>query len=406
MTKTVLVYLDTGEPLKIGYLYLDEVAGKEVFSFSYSTDYIERGNPSFIVDTSLFFDLARQPAPSDRGLFGAIMDSCPDRWGRMLIKAKEEAMANKENRRPRHLSELDYLLGVSDYSRMGALRFKTSEDGPFLSESIDVPPLEFLGKMEEVSRKIEDREPVEEKELLMLIAPGSSLGGARPKCSVEGKDGSLWLAKFPSKGDDYDVSSFEIVTRDLAALCGINVPEARVASFSRYGKTFLSKRFDRIEGKRIPYSSAMCLLGKTDGEEASYLDIVGFIQSHSSTPKDDLVELYKRLLFSLIIGNTDDHLRNHGFLFDGKGYRLSPAFDINPNCEKDRMTLSLDGYSHQRDLNLAMSLSGFFYIRTEEAEEIKALIQRIVKENYFSLTKKYGIPEADATRFYKNFLLD
>lgn len=284
----------------------------------------------------------RQFVPLDKAMFGFFADSCPDRWGRVLMKRREAAQAKKEDRKPRELREIDFLLGVYDESRMGALRFKLEENGPFLSDDkgMATPPWANLRTLEEAARAFDkDENALDEKWLKQLIGPGSSLGGARPKATVQGIDGALWIAKFPSKHDEVDSGAWEMVTHDLAVMCNLDVPEAKLEKFSKLGSTFLVKRFDRDGEKRIHFASAMTMLGKTDGasgsDGTSYLDIASFIKSNGAAPNKDLKELWKRIVFNMAVSNTDDHLRNHGFLLTSDGWRLSPLYDVNPSLYGD-----------------------------------------------------------------------
>jgi serine/threonine-protein kinase HipA len=390
----------------VGTITSSFLNGKEIHSFSFDDSYLRSAkNRSFFIDPDLSFYSGRQFVSTGKTTFGFLSDSSPDRWGRLLLQRQETALAKDESRRPKILTEFDYLLGVNDFSRNGALRFKRSLDGPFEAPSNhhDIPPMTSLRELEEASRLIDENKPLDEKRLQLLMAPGSSLGGARPKASVVAPDGSLWIAKFPSKNDRYDVGSFEMVAHDLAKLCSINVAEARLGSFSQYGKTYLSKRFDRKGSHRIPFASAMALLGKTDGENASYLDLVSFITSQGDSPLEDLHELYRRLIFNVVIANTDDHLRNHGFLFSGEGWRLSPAYDLNPSIDKNQLVLSIDEISHDLDLNLVRSLAPKFAIDSNLAQTIIYSIQTAIKNNYYSLTEKYEIPDEISKEIYSYF---
>lgn len=263
---------DTSTPQKIGTLFVDGGKGREVISFEYDDVWLENVDISLIFDPDLMLYKGRQYVPLEKTMFGIFADSCPDRWGRLLMKRREAIIAKKEKRKPRRLTDVDFLLGVYDETRMGGLRFSTSEDGPFLSndKELATPPWTTLRKLEAASLAFEKNDDgMEEKWLKQLLAPGSSLGGARPKASVSAPDGSLWIAKFPSKHDDMNVGAWEMVVHDLAIMCGLNVPEAKLENFSKTGSTFLIKRFDRDGKKRIHFASAMTLLGKNDGANAS-----------------------------------------------------------------------------------------------------------------------------------------
>lgn len=320
----------------IGTIYLSQIRGKEFCSFEYDHNWLQ--NQNMVLDPDLQLYSGRQFITDEKIIFGVFADSCPDRWGRRLMNRREELRARERQEKPKKLLESDYLLGVYDESRMGALRFKTDLDGDFLSndEEFATPPWTSLRELEQASLAFEaDSNPLDTKWLKQLLAPGSSLGGARPKASVLAPDGSLWIAKFPSKHDDFNSGAWEMVVHDLAMLCKLNVPEAKAENFSKLGTTFLVKRFDRIDDQRIHFSSAMTMLGKTDGASAadgsSYLEIASFLKANGGTPKKDLIELWKRIVFSMAVSNTDDHFRNHGFLLTNSGWELSPLYDVNPD---------------------------------------------------------------------------
>ena len=397
--KTIYVYSGWGgrPPELIGNLYVNDSRGKELFSFEYRKEWLRSSGDCFLFDPDLYLFEGRQYAPADKSLFGVFSDSCPDRWGRLLMNRKEALTARGEKRKPRTLLESDYLLGVYDESRIGGLRFANAEGGPFLSESdiFPVPPWTTLRTLESASLAFEDGDPAQEAKWLdILLAPGSSLGGARPKASVRAPDGALWIAKFPSKLDEWNTGLWECVAHDLAKICGLSVPEASVATFSDKGATFLVKRFDRDGGRRIHYSSAMTLLGKTDGGGAdgtSYLNIASFIKSHGASPADDLRELWKRIVFNMAVSNTDDHLRNHGFLLTERGWRLSPLFDVNPNIYGNALSLNVDMDDNTIDFNLAAETAGFYNINVAEAKKIIGDINQSVSGNWRALATLYGL---------------
>ena len=375
------------EPNKIGTLYVDISKGKESFSFEYDSEWLKNSSFAFILDPDLAMYNGRQFAPLDKAMFGIFSDSCPDRWGRVLMKRREATIAKREERKPRELRESDFLLGVYDESRMGALRFSLDENGPFLSDDKDMatPPWANLRTLEEASRAFEqDENALEEKWLRQLIGPGSSLGGARPKATITAPDNSLWIAKFPSHNDYSNISAWEYVTMQMARECGINVPECKLEKFSKFGSTFLVKRFDRLNGKRIHFASAMTLLGKSDGANAqdgsSYLEIAEFIMRYGAAPEQDLQELWKRIVFSIAVSNTDDHLRNHGFLLSESGWRLSPAYDINPNPSGYGLSLNITEYDNSLDFDVALEVAPFFRLKINEAEKFLKNISSVVSK--------------------------
>lgn len=291
--------------------------------------------------------------------------------------------------------ESDYLLGVYDEIRMGGLRFALEKGGPFLSsdQSLAAPPWTQLRVLETASIAFEnENDPDEEKWLRQLLAPGSSLGGARPKASVTAPDGSLWIAKFPSKHDEWNTGAWEMVTHDLAGLCGLEVAEAKLQSFSKAGGTFLSKRFDRLGSRRIHFESAMTLLGKIDGaEDVSYLDIASFIRSYGSNPEQDLGELWSRMVFNIAVSNTDDHLRNHGFLLTPSGWRLSPVYDVNPNIYGNGLSLNITEEDNTLDFALALDTAEFYGFSLSEAKKRMSDIQESVEANWQHVAKGYGL---------------
>jgi serine/threonine-protein kinase HipA len=398
--KTIYVYENwrTEDPSLIGLLKASYSRGQETFSFEYTTEWLDSVKSSYSLDPDLNLYRGRQYAPSDKHLFGLFTDSCPDRWGRLLMKRKEAIDARKEDRKPRTLTESDFLLGVYDESRMGALRFSLEEGGEFLSNEKDytTPPWIKLRTLENASIAFEkDERGFEEKWLNELLAPGSSLGGARPKASVQAVDGSLWIAKFPSRNDEYNSGAWEKVVHDLARLCSLNVPESKLETFSKNGSTFLVKRFDRDGRRRIHYASAMTLIGKTDGASAadgtSYLDLAAFIRANGADPKQDLMELWKRIVFNMAVSNTDDHLRNHGFILTPAGWRLSPLFDVNPVPSGDRLSLNVSEFDNSIDLSLAIEVAEYFGLTKDESVNVSADLCETVKNNWVRIAGTYGI---------------
>lgn len=409
---TIYVYADwrNNTPILMGRLFVNFARGKELFSFQYSDDWIKSASSDFLFDPDLNLYQGRQYA-MDKPLFGVFSDSCPDRWGRLLMKRKESIAAKRENRKPRALTECDYLLGVYDETRLGALRFSLEESGRFLSadKELSAPPWTTLRTLETASLAFEnDESGQEEKWLNQLLAPGSSLGGARPKASVQAPDGSLWIAKFPSKHDEWNSGAWEIVVHNLAEKCGLNVPSAKLETFSDTGGTFLVKRFDRAENSRVHFSSAMALLGKTDGDTdgVSYLDIASFIKSNGAFPKQDLKELWKRVVFNMAVSNTDDHLRNHGFILGEYGWTLSPAYDVNPNIYGDALSLNVSTNDSSLSFDLAIETAEYYGIDTNDAKSIVIDIQKIVSENWQELATYHGLSRSAIKRMEPAFTME
>lgn len=397
--KIIYVYDNFSEdvPCLIGRLYVGVIKGGETYSFEYDADWLVRNKMKVSLDPQLQPFTGRQ-FPTGKNIFGIFADASPDRWGRVLMNKRERIIAGKEGRKPRKLYDSDYLLGVYDETRMGGIRFKLDVDGTFLSDDKEngVPPWAYLRTLEEAARNYENDETgITDQWINQLIKPGSSLGGARPKATVIDTQGRLWIAKFPSKNDESDTGAWEKVVHDLAGLCGLNVPESKLEKFSKYGSTFLVRRFDRDEKRRIHFASAMTLLGKTDGASAedgtSYLDIVSFIKAYSSNPKADLLELWKRIVFNMAVTNTDDHLRNHAFIFGKNGWELSPLYDVNPVPYGDELSLLVDDEDNHISMELAVNTANRFGIQREVAEKIVSEIQKVVRDNWERLAKEHGL---------------
>lgn len=392
----------------IGTIYVSQTRGKEFYSFEYEQSWLEKQYMTLDPDLQLY--KGRHYINTDKNIFGVFADSCPDRWGRRLMNRREELRAKKADEKPRKLLESDYLLGVYDEARMGGLRFKTDPCGEFLSNDVEyaTPPWTSLRELEQAAIAFEnDDAGLEEKWLKQLLAPGSSLGGARPKASVMAPDGSLWIAKFPSKHDEFNSGAWEMVVHDLALMCSLNVPEAKIDKFSKLGTTFLVKRFDRIGERRIHFSSAMTMLGKKDGADATdgsgYLEIASFLRANGAKPQRDLRELWKRIVFSMAVSNTDDHFRNHGFILLDEGWELSPLYDVNPDLYGEYLSLNVDSDHSNIDFDLAIDAAPFYGVKKEQATELVAGIKNTVRDNWQLRAKKYGISRAEMDRMRPAF---
>lgn len=397
--KTIFVYDDFSmqNPTLMGILYVNSLKGGESYSFEYDREWLKKTSLKITLDPELMPYSGRQ-YPFGKAIFGLFSDSSPDRWGRVLMNKRERILAGKEGRKPAKLYDSDYLLGVYDETRLGGIRFKTEPNGAFLSDDKETaaPPWASLRTLEEASRNFENEDTaLSEKWLNQLIRPGSSLGGARPKATVIDPNEQLWIAKFPSKNDENDSGAWEMVTHDLAKLCGLHVPEAKLEKFSNLGSTYLVKRFDRILSKRIHFASAMTLLGKTDGastaDGTSYLDIAAFIKSYGAQPKRDLIELWKRIVFNMAVSNTDDHLRNHAFIFTENGWELSPLYDVNPIPYGDELSLNVDEEDNSINIDLAIEASVRFGISETDATTYAKDILTIVKENWEKRATALGL---------------
>lgn len=410
-SKEIFVYADwqgMAKPTLIGTLFADIIRGREVFSFEYDDAWLSSHSYSFF-DPDLSHYIGRQYLPNQKSLFGIFTDSCPDRWGRTLMKRRETMAAKEEARQVRTLLESDYLLGVDDFCRTGALRFKLNPKGAFLSDSDNPIPIWTDLRALEQSALFLDSDTQntasEKKCLKMLLSPGSSLGGARPKATVSALDGSLWIAKFPSKKDSADVGAWEMVVHELALSAGLNVPSAKCEQFSKYGSTFLVKRFDRNNiGKRVHYISAMTVLGKSDGDSdsTSYLDIANAVRQYGANVQTDLTELWSRIAFSIAVGNSDDHLRNHGFILTDTGLRLAPMFDVNPNPDAAGLSLNIDENSNALDFELLLSVAPHFDLSEDAASDIVFRIRNAVSD-WQTVAKHYHISSREQSEYSPAF---
>ena len=393
----------------IGTLSFSALRGKAVYSFEYDKEWIKVG---IAIDPELpLFSGLHYAASNDN--FGIFKDSSPDRWGQLLMKRREVLLSKIEKRIPRQLFGVDFLLGVHDNHRMGGLRFKESETGEFLSndKALAAPPWTSLRELEhavgQYEKNADQLDEASLKWINQLIAPGSSLGGARPKADVVDTKGKQWIAKFPSRRDDYDVGLWEMIVHELAVMAKINVPNASVKKLGTPYHTFLSQRFDRTEDhRRIHYASAMTMLQHTDGDDAgtgaSYLELAGFIKSECADAKSNLEELFRRVLFSVCVSNTDDHLRNHGFIYTEAGWVLSPAFDINANETGAGLKLNIDENDNSLDLDLVMKTAPFYLLPDTRSEEIKKEVVSAVSQ-WRKVAAKYKAVPSEIERMARSF---
>lgn len=392
------------EPILMGMLHSERLKGKEIFSFEYDVEWLSSNNAQ-LLDPELQLYSGLQHLGGDQKNFGLFLDSSPDRWGRLLMRRREAALARVADRAEQKLFETDYLLGVYDGHRMGALRFKLAADGPFLNDNHELasPPWTSLKELEQISLRLEEDDIIEDpaylKWLGMLVAPGASLGGARPKAGIVDHDGSLWIAKFPSRNDEGDIGGWEMVTYELAISAGIHMAESKAQKFSSGYYTFLTKRFDRTnDGERIHFASAMTMLGYTDGQDhedgISYLELAEFIAENGANVNDDLEQLWRRIVFSICVTNTDDHLRNHGFILSEAGWLLSPAYDINPVETGTGLKLNISDNDNSLDLDLALEVHKFFRLTEIRASEIIKEVKSAVK-NWKEVATKYKISRAE-----------
>lgn len=415
----ITVWLDHADlgsaPVRVGHLICPSHRSAPA-AFTYHPDWLAHPQ-AFALEPSL--PLVAGPQYPQQGTLHAIFrDSAPDRWGRVLIERRELLDAAREQRPARHLFDLDFLLAVQNSSRMGALRFQ-NEDAPadqFLAASeFAVPPVSKLRELQALAQRIQqdgvEALPEYEQWLAMLMAPGTSLGGARPKANFEDTDGTLWIAKFPAKDDRYDVAAWEFLAHQLARNAGITVPAARLEDLGGGYRSFCVQRFDRngtLHAPRRMYASAMTLAGKQDGDAAAYLDIAQILTDQGARGHidSDLAQLFRRLLFNISIANRDDHLRNHGFLWQSTGWRLAPAFDVNPNTAKREHALDVGGPYADAEGALSAAFATHTYYRLSEAQA-NTILEEVLDaaSQWRSVAIQLGIGSAEQRRVQAAFVL-
>ncbi|MDQ2688626.1 MAG: type II toxin-antitoxin system HipA family toxin [Armatimonadota bacterium] len=363
----------------MGTLSATAPRAKEIFAFEYDPDWLRSG-PAQVLDPALQLFGGLQYLGANRSNFGLFLDSAPDRWGRFLMDRRARQAERDEGWPRQSLRESDYLLGVFDEQRMGALRFRLSPDGPFLDDNraYASPPWTSLRELEQASLALEqpgaEHAPDYQKWLRMLIAPGGSLGGAHPKAGVIDPEGQLWIAKFPKRGETTDGGGWEYVTYTLARQAGVAVPDALARRFNTSRHTFLTRRFDRVGTGRVHFASAMTLLNRADGDDASngtsYLELAELLMRQGAQTEADLEQLWRRIVFSICVSNADDHLRNHGFLLTPQGWALSPAYDMNPDPDADGLKLNISDADNAQDLQLAREVADYFRVKAARANAI------------------------------------
>lgn len=395
----------------VGELGYESLRGTDSYSFCYDHNWLRQYSDLYLsADINNYTGL--QFTQPDRDIFGCFGDALPDRWGRLLLNRREQIRAQEEKRPVRKLSSYDYLLGIDDYSRMGGFRFKESPDGEFINcdATLRIPPLTDIQVLVAASMEVEKSEErnllPDKKWLLQLVHPGTSLGGARPKAGVLNEEGELCVAKFPSRNDEYDIGLWEHLSHLLAKEAGVEAAETRAITAGEKYHTLLSKRFDRTtDGRRRHFASAMTLLGLTDGCNAQtgngYLDIVDFILQHCCNVEANLRQLYRRVAFSIAIGNSDDHFRNHGFLLTPKGWTLSPAYDLNPTFN-DHQSLLINATTNRSDLQLLLASSEEYMISKEEATHIIEEVKDGVSQ-WRSMATRIGIAKREMDLFAQVF---
>ncbi len=406
MDREALVYVDLdGRPHLAGRLWARAQKGRESATFEYDKTWLEH-KERFSLEPALKLGPGPFHTAADVPMFGAIGDSAPDRWGRALMRRMERKQAEREGRVPRTLWEMDFLLLVDDEVRPGALRFAEREGGPFLREAgaKRIPPVVELPKLLAAAQRVIDEKETDE-DLLLLLAPGSSLGGARPKASVREKNGSLAIAKFPRKDDQVNTVVWEAVAFALAKKAGIEVPSVRLETVAKKPVLVL-ERFDRVGTRRIPFLSAMSMLGSKDQETRCYLEMVDALRQHGAAAKEDMEALWRRVVFNILISNTDDHMRNHGFLYEGqKGWRLSPAYDLNPMPVDIRprvLSTAINEVDPTASLPLAMEVAEYFGLNTAKAKAIAKEVGKSVSR-WRHEALRHGIKKAEIDRMASAF---
>lgn len=399
---------EMSEPKIIGILSAQQAKGKKAFSFEYDKNWLKT-EQKFLLDPDI--QLYGGPQyPNQKENFGIFLDSMPDTWGRTLMKRREAQLAKEKNKKSKTLYDIDFLLGVYDESRMGALRFKTDPNGDFLdnNKSASSPPWSSIRELQNAAHVFENDTENEEvnRWLSVLMAPGSSLGGARPKANILDADKSLWIAKFPSKTDTTDKAAWEFLAYLLATKAGIEMAPCRIERILGKHNTFFTKRFDRENGERIHFASAMTMTGNNEDtirdNQASYLDIAEFISNYGANIEVNLHQLWRRIIFNIAISNTDDHLRNHGFILTKEGWILSPAYDLNPSIDKDGLALNIDTNNNALDFDVAKSVGEYFRLNKNQMENIiKEVVE--VTSNWKTIANEIGIPRSEQELMEKAF---
>lgn len=398
------------EPELIGILSALNAKGKKAFSFEYNKNWIKSKN-QMLLDPDIQFYSGPQ-YPNNKENFGVFFDSMPDTWGRTLMKRRAAQEAATIGEKAKTLYEIDYLLGVYDESRMGALRFKTDLNGPFLDNNnqTPTPPWSSIRELQDAAHNFENDTKSDEARqwLAILMAPGSSLGGARPKANIIDNDKNLWIAKFPAKNDTTDKATWEFLAYQLALKAGINMSECKIQKVTGNYHTFFTKRFDRENGERIHFASAMTMTGNNEvnikDHQASYLELAEFIQNHGSNVESNLEQLWRRIVFNIAISNTDDHLRNHGFIIKKEGWELSPAYDLNPSIDKDGLALNIDMDNNALDYDLAKSVGMYFRLDENQMNTILSQVLEAVAQ-WKEIATKIGISNKEIELMEKAFNL-
>ena len=411
--KKLYVYADfdwLDEAELMGELTCDTVRGNETYGFSFAREWLAQHGDVFFGEDLRNYPGVQYTSP-EKDIFSCFSDALPDRWGRTLLNRREQIVASEEKRPVRRLNSFDYLVGIDDESRMGGFRFSEIPGGKYINcdASLRVPPLANVCELMQAAHEIEASEELHvlpsKRWLMQLLRPGTSLGGARPKATVKDDDGNLAVAKFPSRKDDYDVALWEHFCHVMGRKAGINVADTHVVSGGQYN-ILLSKRFDRTgAGRRKHFASALTLLGLNDGDNAStgcgYTDIVDFIVRCGCDVKNNLEELYRRVAFNIMVGNSDDHFRNHGFILTQKGWELSPAYDINPTLYEEH-SLLINRETNKSDLDILLKSAGEYMLSADVAARIIAEVKTSMK-TWRGEAAKLKLSRRDADMFAPRF---
>lgn len=388
------------EPKLIGILTAQQAKGKKAFSFEYDAIWLKT-EQKFLLDPDISLFSGSQ-YPNQKENFGIFLDSMPDTWGRTLMKRRAAQWAKENNTKTSTLYDIDFLLGVFDESRMGALRFKSDPNGAFLdnNKTASTPPWSSIRSLQNAAENIENDKDNDEirKWLSILVAPGSSLGGARPKANILDTDKSLWIAKFPSKSDTIDKAAWEYLAYKLAIQAGIDMAPCKIEKIMGTYNTFFTKRFDRENGKRIHFASAMTMTGNNEEtikeNQPSYLEIAEFISNYGVAIEENLHQLWRRIIFNIAISNTDDHLRNHGFILTKEGWILSPAYDLNPSIDKDGLSLNIDMDNNALEFEIAISVGAYFRLNKNQMDAIIEEVKSAVSK-WEDVANKIGISRSE-----------
>lgn len=401
----VEVHIDLeGQVRPLGILHRQASRRGETVTFEYDDAWLKDEN-RFSIEPALTLTAGAFPPQAGQPIFGSIGDSAPDTWGRRLMQRAERRLAEREGRQVRTLGELHYLLGVADKTRLGALRFRWRGEEVFQAPVHDgVPALIELGRLLQITERVERNEETDE-DLQLIFAPGSSLGGARPKASVIDQHGHLSIAKFPKESDDYSIETWEEIALRLAERAGIKTPVHELLQVA--GKpVLLSRRFDRDSGWRIPFLSAMSMTGSRDGERGSYPELVDALTMHGAQAKEDARQLYRRVVFNVLVSNVDDHLRNHGFLWSGQGgWILSPAYDLNPtpvDVKARILTTNIDLDEGTCSVELLQEAAEYFGLVAEQARTIIREVAEVTR-TWQAVAAAVGAKRAEITRMASAF---